>query len=278
MHCSMPLRARGFTLIEAIMVITITGIIAGIVALFIRRPVDAYLDSARRAVLTDVADTASRRLARELQAALPNSVRVDASGRFLEFIPIHDGGRYRAEVGTNVADDPPDFTNAADASFDVLGPPVTVAAGDSLVVYNLGIAGANAYETTPLSSRRPATAGVGLSKITFTPNGVALPFASPGSRFQIVGTPVSYVCDLASGTLWRYSGYAFQATQPSSLATLGGLAGANAAALATGVGACSFAYGAGVLQSNGLVSTLLTLTQAGESVSLQQQINVDNAP
>ena len=270
--------ARGFTLIEAIMVITITGIVAGIVALFIRRPVEAYIDSARRAALTDVADTASRRLARELQSALPNSVRIDASGRFLEFIPIHDGGRYRAEVGTNLADDPLDFTNAADNSFDVLGPPVTVAAGDSLVVYNLGIAGANAYETTPLTSRRLAAAGVGLSKITFTPSGNALPFASPGSRFQIVGTPISYVCDLASGTLWRYAGYAFQAAQASSLAALAGLSGASGAALATNVTVCNFAGGAGVLQSNGLVSMLLTVTQSGESVSVQQQLSVDNTP
>ena len=54
----------GFTLIEAIMVIVITGILAGMVAVFIRAPIDAYVDSARRADLTDVADTAVRRVAR----------------------------------------------------------------------------------------------------------------------------------------------------------------------------------------------------------------------
>ena len=137
------------------MVIVITGIIAGIVAIFIRRPVEAYIDSARRAALTDIADTAARRLARDLQAALPNSVRVDGSGQLLEFIPIHDGGRYRAEIGTAAGDDPLDFTSA-DNRFDVLGPPVTVGDGDSLVIYNLGIAGADAYETAPLSARRAA--------------------------------------------------------------------------------------------------------------------------
>ena len=40
---------RGFTLIEAIIVIVITGILAGMVAVFIRAPIDAYVDSARRA-------------------------------------------------------------------------------------------------------------------------------------------------------------------------------------------------------------------------------------
>lgn len=271
-------RQYGFTLIEAIMVITITGIIAGVVAIFIRAPVEAYVDSARRAALTDAADTVTRRIGRDLQGALPNSVRVDGTGRFVEFIPIRDAGRYRAEVGTAAGDDPLDFTSAADTSFDVLGPTVNVAAGESLVVYNLGITGASAYEN-PLTTRRVATAGSALSKVTFTATATPLPFASPGSRFQIVGTPVSYACDLGTGTLWRYSGYAFQPSQPASLATLNGLAGVTKAALATNVTApCQFAYSPGALQRNGLVSIALSITQTGESVVLQHQVNVDNAP
>jgi MSHA biogenesis protein MshO len=48
--------------------------------------------------------------------------------------------------------------------------------------------------------------------------------------------------------------------------------------LATNVTACSFTYTPGPLQHNGLVSLSLTITQAGESVTLQQQVNVDNVP
>ena len=267
----------GFTLVELVMVIVITGIIAGMVAIFIKQPVDAYFDSARRASLTDVADTAARRIARDLQGALPNSIRVDGGKAFLEYVPIHDAGRYRAAVGIAATDDPLDFDDAADSSFDVLGPPVTVLAGDSLVVYNLGIAEADVYET-PLTSRRLATASTALSKVGFAGTGSRLPFPSPGSRFQIVGTPVSYACDLATGTLWRYSGYGFQPTQPVTLAALDGLAGATKAALATNVTACAFDYGAGVLQRYGLVSISLAVTQADETVTLQNQINVDNVP
>ena len=269
----------GFTLIEAIMVIVITGIIAGMVAVFIRAPVEAYVDTARRAAITDVADTAARRIARDLQGALPNSVRVDGAGQFLEFVPIRNAGRYRAEIGTAPADNPLDFTNAADNSFDVLGPPVTVLAGDSVVVYNLGIpVASSAYDTAPLTSRRVAIPGVG-NTVTFTATANPLPFSSPGSRFQIVGTPVSYVCDLGTGTLWRYSGYPFQFAQPALLATLNGFAGVTRAVLATNVTApCNFSYGPGPLQLNGLVSTSLTITQSGESVTLQNQINVDNVP
>ena len=63
---------RGFTLIEMIMVIVITGVIAGMVAVFIKGPVDSYFDMARRAELTDIADTAMRRMTRDIRLALPN--------------------------------------------------------------------------------------------------------------------------------------------------------------------------------------------------------------
>ena len=268
-------------MIEMIIVIVITGIIAGIVAMFIRRPVEAYVDSARRAALTDAADTAARFVERDLQGALPNSVNAAAAGDVLEFVPIAAAGRYRAEAGVGATEqDLLDFANAADTSFNVLGPPVTVRAGDSLVVYNLGIPGAASVYDNPVTVRRaiPAAAS-GLSAITFTGTGSALPFPSPGSRFQIVGTPVAYACDLANGTLWRFSGYGWGlAAHPPSLATLNGLAGVTRSVVANHVSACSFSYLPGALQRFGLVSTALALTQEGEIVRLQAQINVDNVP
>jgi MSHA biogenesis protein MshO len=263
-------RHLGFTLVEAIVVIVITGIIAGMVAVFIRPAIDSYMDSARRATLTDIADTAARRMARELQGALPNSVRVDPTGQFLEFIPIRSAGRYRAEAGTAAVDDPLDFT-IPDATFDVLGPAVTAEVRDSVVVYNLGIDGADAYEW-PLSNRRLVTAAG--AKVTLTPTANPLPFPSPGSRFQIVGTPVTYVCN--GGNLLRYSGYPFP--NPSTVTATTSFGAVVPAILATNVEACNFNYGSGPLQHNGLVSISLTLTLNSESVTLLHQVNVDNVP
>lgn len=272
MRRALAIRQTGFTLVEAIVVIVITGIVAGMVAVFIRPAIDAYMDSARRATLTDIADTAARRMARELQGALPNSVRIDpATGQFLEFIPIRSAGRYRADFGPAAAPgDPLDFTTA-DATFDVLGPAVTAVARDSVVVYNLGIPGADAYEW-PLSNRRLVTAAG--ANVVLTPTANPLPFPSPGSRFQIVGTPVSFVCN--GGSLLRYSGYPFP--NPSTATATTSFGAVVPAILATNVAACSFNYGPGPLQHNGLVSISLTLTLNGESVTLLHQVNVDNVP
>jgi prepilin-type N-terminal cleavage/methylation domain-containing protein len=71
---------RGFTLIEMIMVIVITGILSGMVAVFIKGPVESYFDMARRAELTDVADTAVRRMARDIRSSVPNTLRNPADG------------------------------------------------------------------------------------------------------------------------------------------------------------------------------------------------------
>ena len=153
---SFPAAARGFTLVEMIIAIVITGILVSIVGMFGRRQIDSYIDVSNRADLADAADTALRRIARDLQAALPNSVRQDATGNFLEFVPIRDAGRYRAELGGGASDDPLDFTSGSDNSFDVFGPPVTISAGDQLVIFNLGQTGSDDHAGT---SRRAATAG-----------------------------------------------------------------------------------------------------------------------
>lgn len=266
---------RGFTLVELIVVISITAVLAVGVALFIRNPIQSFIDSENRANLTDRADTALRRMARDITNALPNSVRVATSGsdQFVEFVPVSAAGRYRSAVGTSAADDPLDFTaSPPDHSFDVLGPKVSVAAGDMLVINNLGLTGATIYDG---SNIRPLSVTGSLSNLTFT--GSAFPFASPSSRFQTVSNAVSFACDMTNKLLLRYSGYAIPTTgQPSSIAALNSLA--TARQLATNVSGCKISYTPGALERNGLMTIYLTLTQNGETVSLMHQINVANTP
>ncbi len=56
--------------------------------------------------------------------------------QYLEYLQTSGGGRYRADVTSGGGGDFLDFTTA-DLSFDVIGPMPTLAAGNSIVVYNL---------------------------------------------------------------------------------------------------------------------------------------------
>lgn len=256
---------RGFTLVEMIISIVIAGVVISMVGLFGRRQIDAYLDIGNRAELADAADTALRRVGRDLQSALPNSLR--QSGNFLEFVPISDAGRYRA--GGAAGDDILDFTSAVDGSFQVLGPPVNINVGEQLVIYNLGIPGSSdVYDGT---SRRTVNTGSNLSTVTFNPAGTQFPLASPQSRFQIVGQPVTYEC--APPNIIRHRNYGFVNPQPTVFA-----APANSDVLVNNVAACSFSYTPAVLQRNGMVVLGLTLTRNGESVVLMHQVEVLNTP
>ncbi len=265
-------QAAGFTIIELIVVITITSILAAVAALFIRNPTQAYFDIETRAGLTDAADGALRRMARDINNALPNSVRVTSNGvdSFIEFIPVKAAERYRAAVGTSVADNPLDFTLDAD-TFDVLGNPVTVSSGDKLVIYNLGVSGADAYEGTNI---RPLQTTGALSTLSFA--GGAFPLPSPSSRFYIVATASTYMCDMTNHVLRLFTGYAISTTQPASLATLQSLS--TSRLIAQNLSSCSMAYTAGISQRSGIVNIAIGLSQNNATVRLMHQVGVLNSP
>ncbi|WP_036304238.1 type II secretion system protein [Methylotenera sp. L2L1] len=266
---------QGFTLVELVVVITIVGILAGGVALFIGRPTQSFFDTERRADLSDRADTALRRMARDIRNGLPNSVRTTVNGAdsLLEFTPILQAGRYRAAVGTNAADNPLDFSDPADKSFNLYGTTMTVANTDSLVIYNLGIAGADVYEG---SNRRALNTANNSNTLTFTGN--SFPLASPSSRFYVVSTPVTYACDMTLRVLWRYEGYAFQAAQPASIAALNNLAGVTRNQLANTLTGCTITYAPGILQRLGIVTINLSMAEGTANITLMHQVNVTNSP
>lgn len=301
---SRPARQRGFTLVEAIMVIAIAGVIAGMVAVFLKTPVDSYLDAARRAELTDIADTALRRMTRDIRLALPNSVRhaADGSDQCLELIPTKIGGRYRAAADASGNGNVLDFT-AIDTGFEMLWLNSALPAADRIersdvvVVYNDGSASGNAYSGANgvlVTSVCETSAGCPTVLANSTAislvgtmagapfNGKQFPAESPASRFQVIPKAehvVAYRCD--GGALYRYSRQLTAAwAQPATCAAM--VAGASQATLATRVAACSLSYqppGSGTGQGrNGIVSMTLELSESGESVRLYHQMHVDNTP
>lgn len=269
-------RQRGFTLIEAVMVIVVMGgIIAG-VSIFIVPAIRGYLDSAARADLAARTDLALRRIARDLAESLPNSVRINADGTTLELIPTTGAARYQTEGAGALA-----FGTPA-SSFNLVGPGLAMSAGQQLVWYNLGanVPDANAYAAIgSTSNRRIASNAAGThTTLTLASNpGLPVSLMAPPYRVYAVSQPVTYRCDLGAGTLTRYSGYGFQPALPDPPT------GGRSALLAKGVTACNFVYeGAVVAYRAGTVNLRLALKAdtvlGAETVQLFRAVHVENLP
>jgi MSHA biogenesis protein MshO len=284
---------HGFTIIELIMVIVILGAIGGMVAVFMKGPIDAYFASARRAALTDVADTTVRRIARDVHKALPNSLRMAVAGSScIEFIPTKTGGRYRTDSPSGL-----DFTTS-DGSFNMLGQngllpsDQQIVRGDFIAVYNLGVTGATAYNQDNTALVNAATADAAApTETTISINSKQFPLASGNNRFHVITglePVVGYACVNAStnaagqgtGTLYRYTAslpYAQPATCPAPpVAGAGGVLAVST--IATNVSNCSFDYSGSDLQRNALLRIALQMTDQSETVSLYHEVHVNNTP
>lgn len=298
----MPMqRQRGFTLIELIVVMVVTGILAGILIVFFRPAFSNYLASGRRATLSDMADGAMRRMARDIRSSVPNSVRqqtdVSTNTQYLEVVPTISGGRFRVAPDTawdtansgnpSMALD----TNAPGTGFDVLTPLAPLPSKDDWVVIGnqdpsdlFGTATNPPRSITQIQAIGVAPAAqVGTARITLTGTAV-VPQGYDGGRFVVVPNgqrAVSYICEslgldaqgTGRGRLFRVPNVNFAATQPMPTPTAADI-------LATKVQSCTFNYSvnAGGTMDNGLVEITLQLTDQNESVTLYYSVHVDNAP
>lgn len=282
-HCKPQVRhgrraQGGFTLIELVMVIVLMGFVSAMLTGFLKTPVDAYFALVRRGGLTDLADTTSRRLMREIRGALPNSLRTPSS-QCVEFIPTKTGGRYRVNDLTAGDGTGLDFSTS-DSRFNMLGSNAAmpadqrIVAGDVIAVFNLGIAGADAYSLENVSS--VSSVGTETGSPLETPifiSAMKFPMESPSHRFDVISATekvVSFVC--SGGNLYRTASSSFYAaTSPSACPTSGAI-------LARNVSFCNFDYTGSDLQRNALLSILLQFTDSGETVGMLQDVHVSNAP
>lgn len=280
-------RARGFTLIELIVVIVMTGVLVGALITYIGPAIRSYLAVARRASMTDQADSALRRILFDVRSAVPNSVRLISPG-CIEMIPTSDGGRMRTGPDTDWdAAHPSNQSLAYDdtqpvAGFDVLTPRRAIQVKDWVVINNqnpndvyddVNRARVERIESTP-------DPDVGAYRIIFASKW--FPSGYPAGRFVVVPggqQAVSYVCANAggsssTGTLYRISNYGFNPTATCPTPDQ------NSQVVATKVSRCDFTYDPtqSVTAQKGYLQLSFGLADGGEEVSLTVGAHVENLP
>lgn len=272
-------RQTAFTLVELVMVIALAGLIAVMISTVMSRPLQGFVDQSRRAELVDLASSALNRMTRDIRLAVPNSVRVAGSAR-LELLRSPGGGRYRANLVDGVRQDPPVCTTDP-CVIEALGPLIGVedwAALNWMVIYNIGGAASGDNSWPPLDGAMSVispqvTISYAAGNLNLSGGGIEnfrFKYASPQHRLFLADKVVGYQC--SGGRIVR--------GEFTSLALPGAYDYSGATPVVDHVDCANsgFTYSPGTNTRSGLVTVRLTLSQDSESITLLQQVHVDNAP
>jgi MSHA biogenesis protein MshO len=267
------MKARGFTIIEMVVALAISGIVVAFAAMFIKAPIDSYLTQSRHATLVDSAGSAWPHIERDLHIALPNSVRQRVNGnvRVLELLTVLDSARYMtSRTAANIT--------TAGTFRGVAHPGIVKYAS----INNLGTAASNAYlltnSMTPVNRTITVANGAlaGEDVVTISPAFSFPAGDSPKHRLYLVSGPVTYLCDITARTVSRYSGYTIASNQASrDTAAELNAAGATSILVARNVTACSFVAPIGTANHGQIITARFTATRDGQTTTMLHQAEVE---
>ena len=210
----------GFTLIELVVTIVISAILAVGIVSFIGDSVSSLTTSTNRNQMASAGRVALDRLAMEVHNALPNSIRATtatgAGDQCLEFIPVRAASSYIN----------PPFTGGGGITFDVVDftPSQHGVTGGYAVIYpsvqNHLYDGDNGASTgwPSFPNRRPIQEIASIQD-SVSPNQSTVTLVtthrfnntSPNLRFFVVEDPISYC--VVGDKLYRYTNYGFFTSQ-----------------------------------------------------------------
>lgn len=265
------LSQRGFTLVELVAVIVLLGLTSIGLVKFIAGSAEAYREVTRRNEVAQIGRFAIERVSRELQNALPGSVRV--SGNCIEFVPVQAASIYTQLpiTGLNAAAD-----NFTVINFSPLG----------------SISRAAVYTLAPqdIYSNNQHVLAIDFSSAVINGSTVTFNFllpaqqfaeASPGQRIYFIDQPVSF-CVVGSGSnirLNRYDNYGYSAVQAAP--PIGGELLAEFIQLLDEDPIIPFAYFAGTLQRSGIIYLdfrFLARGTTNEWVRFHHSVSLRGAP
>lgn len=265
----LPLQRRaqkGFTLVELVSVIVILALLSAVGSGFFVRAVDGYRTTQLRSDLMQRGRLVLEQMARQLRQAVPNSVRLNASGSCIEFMPVVAVASYLGQL--------PDTQNGMASASSVAVFPydvnlgeikhVIVAPFNPIEVYANGLPAARVGFGG--SAGNPVSAISFIAAHRFMRNSLSnrLFLAGDPQRFCIVGTQ-----------LLQYSGYSLL-TSALDDADPGG----NSAIMATDVAALGSAFqlSPGSEDRNSSVQINLQFSAGRNSIRLNHQVLIRNVP
>lgn len=239
-------QAKGFTLVELVMVIVLLSALGVMTSSFIGTGVDIYTDIAERDKSLNSVRFVMERLRREAANALPNSAVVSAGDQCLTFTPIIASTIYGS-----------DFPIAPiSASSATISPLSTNISGASATVYLLSPNELLGNKVWPIKNY-----SAGQATLSFT-NPASFPLSSPAKRVYITQNNISYY----------FSGdRIFRSVQIPSVPQC-----SNGVLMAKNITG-SFKVSNASLQRNGLVQVTYNLDFDGP-VPVEQAIHINNVP
>jgi MSHA biogenesis protein MshO len=256
----------GFTLVELVMVIVLLAIVATISVQFVTLSTRGAIDVGARQQRALAGVMLSEQISRAVREALPTSIRTNASGSCLEWMPI--------VAASNYLNLPSGLTPG---SFEAVPLASGGSASGRVVVYGYG---SNVYNpTNPGPISPPASVPAGPSPVTVSLDGGAthrFSAQSPERRFYVVANPVS-ICQ-AGAFLYRYKNYGINTSPASGLPA--SYPGREVMAATLVPGTLDFQVTPPSLQRGAVVSFSFDLEdpESGETTSISQEVQVRNVP
>jgi len=256
----------GFTLIELVLVILVLAIVSTGVTKFITYGVNIYQDTAGRDKQISDSRFVIERITREVRNALPNSVRVTADGKCVEFIPILASSSYvDIPVLPDIASDTVTLVKSDEGGNSASAKLVVYPLTQSDVYVNGSSLTGKVFDIASYGSVTDNVYTVTLD------NAVLFNEESPTERYFIVKDSVAY-CQGSGDTIKRYQGHTLTATQSSSPSGTGILMAERQ------TNGAPFSILSATLLRNAIVQIDFTFRYSDEDLRLINEVHIANVP